>query len=236
MLSFDDPKLQAELSLFVMQPFYEVPERRPRRADIVQCAKQTQTDLTDKFASQYQTPDKPGGQKKKKKHPPGYVGPRAAATLDGGWMQDVDDDVSDDDPHDEPWSSSMRASKASPRDASTPTTLFASPHTSAVSARAVAARIRRRLGEEAAPAEEAPAAGSGGEGMVRDSQTLVLKQGQSVTFAPTPEVTPPPSSAGAEQQHEQQVRDKGKGKHPRLRSGRTNSSSARQHLDKAKPK
>jgi len=32
MLSFDDPKLQAELSLFVMQPFYTVPERRPRRA------------------------------------------------------------------------------------------------------------------------------------------------------------------------------------------------------------
>ena len=77
--------------------------------------------------------------------------------------------------------------------------------------------------------------------MVRDSQTLVLKQGQSVTFAPTP----PPSSVGAEQQEQeqererevQQVRDnKGKGKHPRLRSGRTNSSGARRHLDKAKPK
>jgi len=84
MLSFDNPKLQAELSLFVMQPFYTVPERRPRRADVVRFTKQTQTDLTDEFnntASQYQyhTPGKqPAGgdswrrQKKKKKlHPPG---------------------------------------------------------------------------------------------------------------------------------------------------------------------
>jgi len=90
------------------------------------------------------------------------VGPRAAATL-----ADVDDDFSSDsdDPEDELWSSSVRGSTASSsRDASTPTTLFASPHTSQVSARAVAARIQRRLGEgaAAAPAEDAAAAGGAG--------------------------------------------------------------------------
>jgi hypothetical protein len=70
MLSFDEPKLQTNLSYFVMQPFFEAPQPRPRRADLIHKTVQTQTDITDRFSRekdhlhlQYQTPGK--------KRPPG---------------------------------------------------------------------------------------------------------------------------------------------------------------------